>query len=92
MKNKHLGAIFCIVGPFLLLFFTISAYTIASFVSNMSDGGLGMIMSVVNIVLGISGIVALFGIPIGIPYGIYLLVQNMQEEDAHPEENERTLA
>jgi len=62
MNKKTLG-ILLIVGPFLLLVITLVGYGIATFVLT-AGGGQGTLMAaqIVNMVLGLIGIVSLIGI------------------------------
>ncbi|MFH1632372.1 MAG: hypothetical protein ABIA47_05160 [bacterium] len=76
-KQKNILGIVLIVYPIPLLVLTLAGYAIASFVI-VSIGGedAAMIGSVIQLLLGICGLAAILGIPIGMPIGIYLLVKN----------------
>ncbi len=79
MKRKSLG-IALIVTPPVLLFGTIVLYAIATFVvgaltAGGTEGeGWARTAQLVNTLLGLSGLLSVFGILIGIPVGIILLV------------------
>ena len=93
MKKKNFFATLLIVGPFILFLLTIIGYIVLTFV--MTAGSLDAskgIMRVLSIILGIFGIASLAGIPITVPYGIYLIVKSMNEEDEDPQQESQLLA
>ncbi len=78
MQRKTKG-ILLIALPIPTLFVVMSGYAILSFViANLTEatGGGGSILvigSIVNLILGLVAIIAVVGILVGIPVGIYLL-------------------
>lgn len=80
MKRNTLGIIL-LAAPIPLIVLTLSAYAIMSFVvsnvamasSNGSSSAVVIIGGIVNALLGIVGLIAMVGVPIGMPVGIYLL-------------------
>lgn len=79
MKRRTLG-ILCLVVPISLIVCTLSLYAILSFILASVMGSSGEVSSatvlfggIVRVILGALGLIAVFGIPLGIPIGIYLL-------------------
>lgn len=79
MQRKTVGILFIVV-PIPLLMFVLAAYAIMSFIiasvvpAGESGGASVLIGSLMSIILGLFGIVAVIGIIIGLPLGIYLIV------------------
>ena len=78
MKRNTLG-ILLIALPIPLLMFVLALYAISTFIisqvvaTGTDSAGLMMFGQFVNIILSLLGLVAVVGIPFGMPYGIYLL-------------------
>jgi len=76
MTNKKKGLILLIV-PIASLFIILFAYTIANFVISSVVGSTGapvvVVAQIINVVLGLFGLLAVIGIFVGIPLGIYFL-------------------
>lgn len=91
-SKKRLTAILLMVGPFVLLPIILAVYAISSFVFSSAgsdatfgggDASLTMVIgNIVSIVLGLAGMLCVLGIFVGIPLGIYFLVQAGKEETA----------
>lgn len=80
-RNKIIGALW-LAGPTILLVLILASYAITSFVigtlaSDPSGGSDSAVMTgqIISMILGLLGIVALLGIIIGIPLGIYYLTR-----------------
>ncbi|MEK7632307.1 MAG: hypothetical protein AAB473_00770 [Patescibacteria group bacterium] len=78
MKRNTLGIIL-LAAPIPLIVLTLSVYAITSFVlaSSISAGGDSGALLVAgkafNVLLGLVGLIAVVGVPVGMPIGIYLL-------------------
>lgn len=79
MKRNTLGIIL-VAGPFPLLVLTLACYAIVSFVvasmaaaSTSPSPTVVAVGQMINLLLSLTGLVAVIGIPVGIPIGIYLL-------------------
>ena len=89
-KNKVIG-LFLVIGPICMLIFILIAYAIATFISsaiitanevnvNAAPGLAGealpnTVMNVINVALGLLGVIAVLGIIVGVPLGIYFLAK-----------------
>ena len=79
MKRNTLGIVL-IAYPIPLLFLTLSCYAVVSFViasmsaaSTTPSSTIIAVGQIINLLLGLTGVIAVIGIPVGIPIGIYLL-------------------
>lgn len=79
MKRNTLGIIL-VAAPFPLLIATLTCYPIVSFVmtsitaaSANPSSTILIIGQTINTLLALTGLIAIIGIPIGMPIGIYLL-------------------
>lgn len=73
-KKKTLGLIL-IIGPWILLPLTLAGYAVASFVFPLNEDYL-FVGEAVNLLLSVLGIVAVLGMIIGLPLGIFFLFRN----------------
>ncbi len=79
-RNKKVG-LFWLIAPTIALFIILTMYAMVSFIINsmgIATEASSTISSLINIFLGLLGIIALVGIMIGIPLGIIKL--NKREE------------
>ena len=93
-SSKRIFGILCIVGPFIALPVLLAAFAISSFIlsSAGSDATFAgdpsgatlatTIGNIVSTIMGFAGVLAILGIFVGIPLGIYLLVQASKEAAA----------
>lgn len=78
--NKKRG-MFLILGPIILLVFTLIAYALVAFLTSstsMATNGASTaagIFSLINMILGLFGIISVIGIIIGVPVGIIFLLR-----------------
>lgn len=79
MKRNTLG-ILLVAIPFPLLVLTLTLYAITAFIiasiaaaSTAPSPTVVTIGQIINLLLSLTGLVAVIGIPVGIPIGIYLL-------------------
>lgn len=83
--KKRLTAILLMVGPFVLLPIVLMVYAMTSFMFANGGGSSDLatvIGNIVSMVLGLAGMLCVLGIFVGIPLGIYFLVQAGKEEVA----------
>lgn len=89
-RNKKVGVLWLIV-PFITLFVTLSLWAVAMFVF----GRLGIvgasaatdvnqtILRLINVFLGLVGVIAVIGILVGVPIGIFYLIRKPEENDVN---------
>lgn len=86
-KQKRNVGIFLIAFPIPLIFLTLIAYSIVGFIIGSAVGidggstGLVVVGNIINVVLGLFGIVGVAGIFIAVPIGIFLLVASEKEDE-----------
>lgn len=93
-KAKTFWGIFSLVVPGATFIIVLIAYAIANFViSALAAGGgselASTIGSLINVALGILGILSMIGVPIGLVIGLILLLTR-DEEGKKIEENTKT--
>lgn len=74
-RNKKIG-LFLLIGPFVGLIAILIIYTIVAFVINSSGTGAEtslVIARIINVILGLLGIICVVGIIVGIPLSILFL-------------------
>lgn len=88
-RNKKIG-LFLLIGPFVGLFAIVMIYAILAFVINTSVGfgteSLYIVAKIINVILGLFGIICVGGIFIGIPLGIIYLNKEELVEGAKYDE------
>lgn len=94
MTKKQVAGIWLIIAPPIVLILTIAAFAIISFVLTQSvdstsvDSMNGVVnyspVTIVRMVLGLIGIVAVIGIPVGLIAGIVLLATGGEKEPIVP--------
>jgi hypothetical protein len=99
-RRSSKWGIFFIVAPFVLLIFVLFAFAVVSFVSAQLDtvpidgsvtglskrSNLIVVMSLLRVMLGILGNVAVIGVIVGIPIGIILLLRRSFTPNGHHDE------
>lgn len=86
MNRRNLG-ILCLIGPVIILFTSLTFYGIASFILaslsapdvESASATLTLIAQFLRVVISLIFILALIGIPLGIPTGIYLLTTKKEQ-------------
>lgn len=83
MNSQQKIGIALLAVPIPLLAITLACYAIFSFViATMTDASTSVLLltNIVNVILSALGIVALIGIPIGMPIGAILLVMGAKKK------------
>lgn len=79
-KNRHKLGILLMVIPFVLMFFVFASFAMVN--ATMMSTSPSQNLIVINFVLGVLGMIALAGLVVGIPLGVYFLIS--KEKDAVP--------
>lgn len=88
-RNKKIG-LFLLIGPFVGLIAILVIYAIVAFVINASVGAgaesPSIVANIINVILGLLGIICVIGILVGIPLGIIYLNKKELVEGAKYDE------